>query len=507
MLCTRTCFSHILNSTGGLMDIEKESHALTDRIEQLASEAEVSFIDVASGNISSCEKKLREVLGSNSQVSHTFSRKGSTVRFKTPVYVDYVIIKTQNPIKKPLKVEGFGYRNGESFALDQDWSNDEKTEFQYSYEGFLSGLKLLERFKAIESKSQVTEVSIFGFRDSNLEKVETMLAERHKNWQLLKDETKNYLATIQQKKDELIALQNSHEEEITSLEEQKQELNSQIEELDENKTSAEKEHSQVLAKLESQKAILTKTTEDIALEEEKLEKIKSNIEIKNQEKDDLSTNLSQLRADIQKLKSHKSLFPENMEGLSSSRKIQSAAYFGIVLACIYSITEVFPHVTEHMMELWGGVSPLSSESGLAFLYSRVPYALLWTAVISAIGTLAYYAFKKLVYLNDFQLSVGVVNAVVNQASEITQAELDGLDSQEAYEFNMRLKFSRIRSLLPRDAEERDHETVKFWEQNSNTLKWLLKKVGVDTTKISGSIDEKTAKRLLKNVASENADEE
>ena len=110
-------------------------------------------------------------------------------------------------------------------------------------------------------------------------------------------------------------------------------------------------------------------------------------------------------------------------------------------------------------------------------------------------------------MNDFQLSVGVVNAVVNQASEITQAELDGLDSQEAYEFNMRLKFSRIRSLLPRDAEERDHETVKFWEQNSNTLKWLLKKVGVDTTKISGSIDEKTAKRLLKNVASENADEE
>ena len=256
----------------------------------------------------------------------------------------------------------------------------------------------------------------------------------------------NFKRSAIEKCKERLAVVTSKEAEVDSLDQKITELSENIEELEEKKTDLDGAINQAQEKLEAEERATGAKKQELSELSARLESAASTIEQKTGERKQLSTEITQAKAELRDLEENINLFPTEIsgfvsQGASNIRRYTFLAAIPIILIALVTV-DLFWKASElsHLGNLPANISIWE------VLIARIPYVLACGAIVASSYKLARVFISEIIRINEQRLNLTKVSIVAKDVSDASEDGLD-LDDADLYEHRTHLKMDLLRSHL------------------------------------------------------------
>lgn len=378
-------------------------------------------------------RKTTKLIGNTSKENYVKGQHRTyEFEFKEPHYVSRVQLNTLDYADgNKASFTFFYYPSGEEGKVQVANANN---AWNVRINSFITKFSI-EPPKKYLGDQLLTTVQIEGLRPSEFPEIAKQVGTVENLRQSVFEQCKERLDAV-----------TAREAEIGGLNQRISELTESINKLNDNKSKIESEVESSEEKLVATDRAVGSKKQELSEYSVRIESAVSSIEQKTGERKQLSTEITQAKAELRELKENINLFPTEISGFVSQ---------GASSIRRYSILAAIPIIVIGMVtvDLFSKASDLSHLRNLPkdiaiweILVARFPYVLVCAALIASSYRLAKLFIAEMIRINEQRLNLTKISII---AKDVSDSSADGLSFDDAarYENRTHLKMNLLREHL------------------------------------------------------------
>ncbi len=436
------------------MDIEQKIEKLPELLLETENSAPKIPHLLEASLLPSRTSKFRKLINETNATPVKLYDGAHKIELRSPAYVTELYIHSSTPNKafQAITIKAIGI-DGKPLSINSSKTSD---GISTDIGNFVSKIQIDYNKALISSRLEISSIDIYGWRPEELDSLTHSLEKFYKHYenllsyksQLSSSIEKTYHSAVEKRENAIIA----RNEIKSEIEAKSVDLENIDAELNEKKSDLEDLRS-TIDNLNSQKSNINNYVE---LSTNKNSQLNEEISQKEERIRDLDTRIGQMRIDLERLENNKNLFAESFEEYANQGASYTKTYFLFSSIPIITIVAIAIYLLDSGQDIWKLSTEIKEVGIKDLLLSKLPFTLLCLAVIQSLYSIAHTFIVKAIAIGRDRLQLSKSQLLAREAHDAIIKDLD-IPKEVKYHYLLNLRMQMLKAHLSKNIDDYSHD--------------------------------------------------